>query len=415
MSATATTFSGLTSNVLKRIWPQSEIQNLMYEDSPLHAFTEKDSSWAGYTREIVLQYANGGGHSPSFTVAKETKSTNQFGKMSVELADLYALWSVEHKAILASRNDKGAVVKALENATKGALKKVKRDVCWMLHGNGGGSIGRVSTSTTLTSTTLKFRESRTLRNIEIGDHLQLASDDGRGGAGVRAGDALEVTAKDPENLQVTVNQAISTAIPTATTSDYVFLKGFYGTAMEGLESYVPESAPGVGDVPAAIWGMPRTADTRRLGGIRVGGKNLLIQDAIKKGLKVARDEGASIDLILMGTDEFYSLETQLGTSVQRVQRKAADVGFEGVKFITGGSKPVEVYMDPDCKSNVIWLLQSDTWTMSSMGEYPDFIGMGGERFIQEEASPTFEGRVGGYGQFYCDAPGYNVRLDLTVA
>lgn len=413
MPASATTFSGLTSSVLKKIWPQSEIQNLMYEDSPLHAFTNKDTSWTGNTREIIMQYANGGGHSPDFTVAKETKSTNQFGKMSVELADLYALWSVEHKAILASRTDKGAVVKALENATKGALKKVKRDVCWMLHGNGGGSIGRLASTTSGTS--LIFREARTLRNIEIGDYLQLASDDGRAGAGVRAGDALKVTAKDVENLTVTVDQAYTTAIPTATTSDYVFLKGFYGAAMEGLETYVPESAPGVGDVPTSVWGMSRTADTRRLGGIRVGGRGLLIQDAIKKALKVARDESASTDLILMSTDDFYSLESSLGSSVQRVQRKVAEVGFDGVKFVAGGSKPIEVYMDPDCKANIVWLLQTDTWTMSSMGDYPDFLGMNGERFIQEEASPTFEGRVGGYGQFYCDAPGYNVRLDLTAA
>lgn len=415
MAATATTFSGLTSNVLKKIWPQSEIQNLMYDDAPLHAFVTKDTSWTGYTREIVLQYANGGGHSPDFTVAKRNKSTNQFGKMSVELADLYGLWSVEHKAMLATRNDKGAVVKALESATKGALKKIKRDVCWMLYGNGGGAIGRVSTSTSTGSTTLVFRDAKSLRNIEINDYLVFASDDGRANAGVRAGDPVKVTAKDYSAASVTVDQALSTAVSGITTSDYVFLEGFYGAATEGLESYVPETNPGVSDAPTSIWGMTRTTDVWRLGGIRVGGKGLLVQEAVKKALKIGRDQGASPDLCMMSTDDFYSLEMSLGTSVQRVQRKVAEVGFEGIKFISGGSKPMEVYMDPDCPTNIVWLLQSDSWTYSSMGEYPDFLGMNGEKFIQEEASPTFEGRVGGYAQLYCDAPGYNVRLDLTAA
>jgi len=415
MAATATTFSGLTGNVLKRIWPQSEIQNLMYDDAPLHAFLNKDQTWTGYTREIVLQYANGGGHSPDFTVAKRNKSTNQFGKMSVELADLYGLWSVEHKAMLATRNDKGAVVKALESATKGALKKIKRDVCWMLYGNGGGSIGRVSTSTTLASTTLVFRDAKSLRNIEINDYLVLSSDDGRGGAGVRAGDPLKVTAKDYSAASVTVDQNISTAISGATTADYVFLEGFYGAAMEGLESYVPEDDPGSGNVPTSIWGMSRSADLWRLGGIRVGGKGLLVQEALKKALKVAKEQGASPDLCMMSTDDFYSLEMSLGSQVSRTERKVQGVGFEGIKIVSGSGKPLEVYMDADCPTNIVWLLQSDTWTFSSMGEYPDFLGMNGEKFIQEEASPTFEGRVGGYAQLYCDAPGYNVRLDLTAA
>lgn len=410
--ATATQYSGLTGTVLKRIWPQDAIQDLMFEDSPLFAMLPKDQSWSGYTREIVMQYAHGGGHSPDFGVAKANKGTNAFGKMSVELADLYALWSVEHKAILASRNDKGSLVRALENATKGALKKLKRDISWMLYGNGGGSIGRVSTSTTLSSTTLTFRDAKTLRNIEIGDYLVLSSDDGRGGAGVRSG-RVKVTAKDYPNASVTVDVATSTAISAASTSDYVFLEGFYAAALKGVEFYVPEANPGSGSVPAAAWGMTRTADTYRLGGIRVGGKGLLIQEAIKKALKVAKDHGAGVDKLIMSTDDFYSLELSLGTQLRYVDAKVGNVGFTGIKFVSGGSKPLEVFMDADCQTNTIWGLQMDTWQFSSMGEYPDFLGLNGEKFHQEEASPTVEGRAGGYAQLYTDAPGFNFRLDMT--
>ena len=399
------------SAILKKIWPQDAIQDLFYEEAPLVAMLPKRTDWSGSTMEVVLQYGQVNGRSAKFANAKANKQASKKTKMSVETSDNFAVWSVDHKLIQQTRNDKGSLVRALESETKSAMKKFKRSVCWQVYGNGGGAIGQGATSTTTSSTTLVFRSSQSLRNLDVGDVLNFASDDGSGTspAGVYNG-SVEITAVDPESLTVTVTPALTTGCPQITTSSYVFIDGDYGAALYGVDAYVPGTAP-----TTTLWGMTRTTQKRRLGGIRVGGKGLLIQEAVKKALKVAKDEGASTSHIFMSTDDFYNLEMNLGTTRQYVDEKVGSVGFTGIQFVGGGSKPVKVFADADCPVNIIRGFQMDTWTMHSMGEYPDFLNLGSDRYMQEEASNSFEGRIGGYCQLYTDAPGYNFRLDLTAA
>lgn len=397
------------SAVLKKIWPQDSMQDMFYDEAPLLAMLPKDTSWSGTSREILVQYGQGGGRSTNFARAKANKNPTKVSKMSVETADNFCLWSVDHKFITLSRNDKGAIVRALESQTKSSMKKFKRSLCWMIYGNGGGSIGQVSTATTLSSTTLKFRSASSFRKVDIDDVLTFASDDGVDNGGARTGSVL-VTAVDPEALTVTVTPALNVGVSGITTADYVFIDGDYNNVLKGVEAYVPATAP-----TSTIWGMARTPNKRRLGGIRVGGKGLLIQEAVKKALKVAKDEQASTSHIFMNTQQFLDLELSLGSSKRYCDEKVGSVGFTGIEFVNGGSKPVKVFPDADCDENVIRGFQMDTWTLASAGEYPDFLNINGNRYEQEEASNSFEGRIGGYAQLYTDAPGLNWRLDLTSA
>ena len=397
--------------ILKKIWPQDAVQDLFYEEAPLVAMLPKRTDWSGSTQEIILQYGQINGRSNGFQQAKANKQASKKTKMSISTSDNFALWSVDHKLIAQSRNDKGAVVRALESETKSAMKKFKRSVCWQVYGNGGGAIGQVATSTTVSGTALVFRSAQSLRNIDVGDILVFSLDNGDPSAtqlGTLPG-SVEVTGVDPETLTVTVSPALNSGCPTITTACFVFPDGDYGTAIYGLDAYVPATAP-----TTSLWSMSRTASKRRLGGIRVGGKGLLIQEAVKKALKVAKDEGASTSHIFMSTDDFYNLEMNLGSGKQYCDEKVGSVGFTGIQFVSGGSKPVKVFADADCPVNVIRGFQMDTWTMHSIGEYPDFLTMGSDRYMQEEASNSFEGRIGGYAQLYTDAPGYNFRLDMTA-
>jgi hypothetical protein len=409
--ASAATVSNMAS-VLKTIWPQSEINDLMFDEAPLLAMMPKDTSWSGQYQDIIVPYGATNGRSANFARAKANKQNSKKTKMHIETSDNFSIWSVDHKLITLSRNDKGAIVKALQEETKQAMRKFKRSLCYMIYGNGGGSIGRVSTSTTLSSTTLTFRSARTLRYIEKGDVLKLASDDGNptaSQAGVRAG-SIEVTAINFDSTAATVTPAISTGIPTAATSDYVFIDGDYGAALYGVDAYVPTTAP-----TTSIWTMDRTLDNWRLGGIRVGGKNMLIQEAVKKALKEAKNRGAKITHIFMSTDDYYNLEMALeGTRRREASTKVGNVGFTGLEFVGGGSNPVEVYPDADCPANQIYGLNLANWKLHSAGEYPDFLNINGNRFEQEETSNSFEGRAGGYAQVYTEMPGENFVLDLTA-
>lgn len=396
------------ANILKKVWPRDELEKMFFTNHPLFAMLPKDTSWAGDVRAIQVQYGVTAGRSSTFANAKANKNPSLVARMNVETADNFCVWSIDHKLITLSRNDKGAIVRALEFETKNAMEKFKRSTGMMVFGNGGGSIGRLRSDVTLAGTTFTLNTTRDARKFEVNDVLKLASTDGTSGS-VRAG-SLTVTAVNRKTGVVTVDQNISTGVPTAAASDYIFIEGDFGNWVKGVDFYVPSSDPST-----TAWGMTRTADPIRLGGLRVGGKNMLIEEAIKKALTEAYYEEAEISHIMMNPSDFNSLDLSLGSQRRYADEKVGSVGFTGLQFVSGTmSGPVKCFQDPDCPQNVIYGLTMDTWTFASAGDYPDWLNMNGNRYEQEESSNSFEGRIGGYAQMYTTAPGKTFRLDLTA-
>lgn len=411
--ATAASVSNYAA-VLKTIWPQSEIEDLFYKESPLFAMLPKDTSWTGEARVVAVQFGQTNGRSANYARAQANTNRSKMSKMTITTSDNFSIWQVEHKLMVLSRNEKGSIVKAIEQETKAAMKKFKRSLGYMVYGNGGGAIGQIASTVTLASTTLTFRSDVTMRQIDQGDWLTFSADDGTGGGGIRGGATrLEVTAVDPETRSVTVSANLNT-VTGITVNDYVFIDGDYGAALYGVSAYVPTTAPST-----AIWGMTRTTSKRRLGGIRVSGLTLQIHEAVKKALTVASKEGASISHIFMSPDDWLSLELTLGTQVRRGDEKVtAKVGFGFIEFTNpASSSSVKVFADADCPPGLVYGLDMSTWTLASAGEYPDILDTYGNKMDYLQAgvtAPTFEGRIGGYAQLYTDAPGYNFVLTLNA-
>lgn len=396
--------------ILKRIWPRDEMEEMFLTNHPFYAMVPKETDWSGDIRVIPVQYGVTNGRSSTFADAKSTKGATKVLRMNVETADNFALWSVDHKLIALSRNEKGAVVRALEHETKGAMQKFKRSLGMMVFGNGGGSIGRMPSTQTLTATTTTLTNVRDARKFEVGDVVVLSIDDGAQSApaGVKNG-SLTVSAVNRKTGVITFDGAINAGVGTVAVSDYIFPKGDYGNWIKGIDTYVPSSDPST-----TIWGMARTADPIRLGGLRVGGLNLLIEEAVKKALTESYYEDAEITHLFMNPSDFNNLDLSLGSQRRYADEKVGSVGFTGLQFVSGSNaQPVKCFQDPDCPASVIYGVQMDTWKFSSAGEYPDFLNINGNRYEQEEASNSFEGRIGGYAQMYTTAPGKNFRLDLT--
>jgi hypothetical protein len=162
--------------------------------------------------------------------------------------------------------------------------------------------------------------------------------------------------------------------------------------------------------------MERVSNPDRLAGIRVGGKQLMIEEAIKKMLKRCTDSNAAITHIFCNTAQFNDLDMSLGTRRRYADEKVGSIGFTGIEFATrGGGRPIRVFEDPDCPENILHGLRLDSWVLSSMGKYPDFLTADGKEYITEESNNSWEGRIGGYAQLYTTAPGWNARLDLTAS
>lgn len=407
----AATVSNMSA-LLKDIW-HSSLEQSFYEESPLLAMVPKDTGWSGNSYEVVISYGPTNGRSTAFDVALATRKNSKTTKMVATTNDNYVIWSIDHKLIQLSRNDAGAVERALTTELEGATTKFKRSLCWMLYGNGGGAVARVSTTVSPSGSTVTLADRRKARNLEPGDQVEFYSNDGAmyAAAGTNRGVILEVQSVALQAGTVTFTSAVPAAVATG---DYIVPLGDYRNAIYGLDAYISNVADAsVG----TLWTMDRTLSRHRLAGVRVGGKGLQIEDAVKRALVRAGDAGAKPSHIFMNTDDYYSLEManqtkKLGSALNE---KVGAIGFSGLMFVRPGGGEVRVYPDSDCPKNIIYGLKLDDCVLRTAGPMPDFLTLNGNKYDMEPAANAFQGRMGGYGQFIIHNPGQHFVLDMTLA
>jgi hypothetical protein len=398
-------------DILKKIW-HNKLESVWYEDAPFLAMVPKDTGWTGDTFEVVLAYGMPAGRSCTFSTALSQRAASTVDKMSITRSRNFGIWSVDQELIAITKKDAGAVEEAFKGETERTIKKLKRSMCWMLWGDGGGAIGQLSAAPAANVITLNDKSK--VRNFEIGDVL--VAYDGSGAIYTTAptvrngGATATVTAVDFEAGTVTVDSA-----PGAwTTSDYLFPAGDFQSCFVGVKAYVPNVAT---SSTGTLFGLLRTSQRQRLAGLRVGGKGMSIEAAVKFALTKGTMAGATPSHIFMNPTDYYALEMsnqskKLGSPLSE---KVGTVGFSGLVFTKPGGGDIRVYPDADLDANLIYGLDLSKWKLRTAGAFPDFLTANGQQYDLEPTANALMGRVGGYGQLICTNPGANWVCDLTLA
>jgi hypothetical protein len=408
-----------TSNVpliLKDLWVDG-VEDYLYEDRPLFAMVEKDTSWSGLRLHVTCKYANGSSVSSKFDVAKRNKRINKYAAMEVETADLFALWSVDNKLITLSRDQKGSLVRYLDEATTDAAEKFRRRTAWQLWGNGGGAAAQMSAKS---GTDITLANPHNVRNFDIGDIIEFATDDGRGGAGV-LDEVREISEIDEDNGILTLTETVET-IAGITATCFLFHEGDYGDddhVIKGVTAYTCLEDPGTGDEPDAIWGMTRSTFLTRLGGHRMTpSANLIVVEAIKEMLTKCFRRSINTSHLFCSPEIFNEVEMSIDSSVRRTEQKIGQVGFEGLSFTSQTGKTVKLFADSDIPlgpdgEELVFALNMDKWKFHTAEEWGQWLTADGQKkFMTEENTNTREGRLGGYGNLYTRRPGDQAVLLL---
>lgn len=403
--------------ILKNVW-QNDIYDFMYEDQPFLGLVDKDTSWDGLYHMITVEYGGMAGRSANFDDAQGNKSPPKYKQMQVLTRDNFALWSVDHKLITLSRNDRGALVRALVESTEKATSKLKRSSCWAFWRNGGGAVGKIAA---IAGSTVTLVDKNDIRNYDLDDVIQISADDGTGGAGVHVG-SLTVSGLDEDLGVITFSADVVATVALAAAGDFLFHKGDYNKMFLGVPAYVTPSAPGVGGVPISIWGMDRSDFPTRLAGSRFTGTVATAEDSIKAALAAAHRRNIKVTHLFASPEIYNAIEGNLGAQRRYVDEKAGTVGYKALEFTSQGGKTVKMYSDADMPKSADGLTQyvhglnMDTWKFHTADEYPmwlNTIAKGGGKFMVEQNANQTEGRLGGYGQLYTKAPGQNFVLGLT--
>ena len=360
---------------------------------------------------MPLQYTNPQGASATFSKAQANKTAINYEQFLMTRRSDYALHSIDSQAIMASANDDGSFVRGLKNDLDSLRRTAIRSLARSLFRGGTGSIGQVNA--TVTGTTLTLTNVRDIVNFEKGMVIQFAATDG--GTLRDSGEEITIVSVDRGAGSMVVLSAAGgsglTHISALAENDYIVRSGDNALVFEGLRSWIPSTV-----AATSFYGVDRTADSTRLGGLRLDASAMSIEEGLIQAAAEVQSVGGMPDMVWMNPIRVSDLIKELGDRRRYSDVKSADgnFGFKALTLATPAGE-VNVASDQNCQINVAWMLQSDTWELKTLGDVAQLLSEDGNQFLRESTSDSYEIRIGTYGNTICTAPGWNIAITLPTA
>ena len=387
---------------LKQHYTNERIENMVYKDNPFLAMVAKYEDFGGENLKLPIKYGIPQGRSATFSDAQANKTNTQLKAFLLTRQADYSLASIQNETIEASKGNANAFMEAATVEIDGAIESATRSLAIACYGDGSGAIGQVL-ATTSSVATFTLKQIDDVTNFEVGMQLKLNAT--KTGSSGTLSTAVTVDGINRDTGVITLSAAAS-----LTADHFIYQEGDYDAKIKGLNAWVPSSAPGSTD---SFFGVNRSSDATRLGGIRFDGSSLPIEEALIGGASRVAREGGKPDVCFMNYSNFADLEKALGSKVSYVDVKASpEIGFRGI-LVHGPRGPIKVIPDQNCPNGVAYMLQMDVWKLYSLGKAPKILDSDGLKFLRESTADAVEARIGYYAQLGCRAPGFNVRVALS--
>ena len=397
MALNMTTFAA----ALKQHYTNERIENMVYKDNPFLAMVAKYEDFGGENLKLPIKYGIPQGRSATFSDAQANKTNTQLKAFLLTRQADYSLASIANETIEASKGNANAFMEAATVEIDGAIESATRSLAIACFGDGSGAIGQVL-ATTSSVATFTLKQIDDVTNFEVGMQLKLNAT--KTGSSGTLSTAVTVDGINRDTGVITLSASAS-----LTADHFIYQEGDYDAKIKGLNAWVPSSAPGSTD---SFFGVNRSSDATRLGGIRFDGSSLPIEEALIGGASRVAREGGKPDVCFMNYSNFADLEKALGSKVSYVDVKASpEIGFRGI-LVHGPRGPIKVIPDQNCPKDVAFMLQMDVWKLYSLGKAPKILDSDGLKFLRDSTADSVEVRVGYYAQLGCRGPGYNVRVAL---
>jgi hypothetical protein len=386
------------SAITKERYPADEVQRMSYKNRPLFAMLEKDESFTGELMKVPQQYGNPQNRSTKFSQAKAGTSSSSYEAFKIERVKNYSFASIDNETILATENDDGAFLRALESEMDGAFEAIANDLGQTVWGDGTHTIGVISAVNTTTKVITLVNESDSV-NFEVGMSLEFSDD--LTGTTVHSG-AAQVSAVDRENGTVTYAGVVAGIAA----DDYIFPAGDKNSALSGVGAWIPYGSNRATALAASYWGVTRSTDPTRLGGWYKDFSTLPIEEALSKFVALLGREGGNPDVIFLNPMDWDELKRSLGSKVQYVNKMIAQVGFQGIQIV-GYNGVLECYADRWVPYGYASVMQMNTWKLCSLGPVIRTFNTDGLLMLRSQTSDGVDIQINSYAQLKCNAVGYN--------
>lgn len=408
------------------------MKNIVYAKNPWLAMIPKNESPDGFAGKYIpvpLEYGNPQGRAHTFTNAQNQQTASDVVSYFVYAVQDYQLVTITNLLMEQTKSNAGAFVDEASRTLDNGFRNISNNMAFELFAGGTATRGQVSTAgTTAVGTTLTFvlANPQTVVQFEVGMTLQGTATDGGAaltgsGATVLAAQVTAVNRGTGAITAVVVQDTYSATWPAGTFLQVYGDIGIGGATtvagmlgLSGLAAWVPAVDPPSTD---NFWGVNRSADVTRLGGLRYNATSQSISEGLTNALAYGNREGAAFDLIIVDFVSYSTLVNELGAKVQYVMLEHDDVevAFEAIHFHSAYGK-IPVLADRSCQAQTAWCLTTDTWKLRTLGKAPHILtyGMEGLEGLRVGNADALEIRIAYYGNVICSAPGWNMQVALSA-
>lgn len=392
--------------ILKEYYSTQRVTQMTYKDAPLYAMLTKVKDFRGRIYPLPMRVTNPQGRAAVFSNAQAQKVGSNYKEFSLTRARDYSLASISSEAIMASENDAGAFLRLATAEIDGALDSLKRSLGWSIYGDGSGSLGLIASYTLVSgASTITLSQVEDIVKFEIGQTLEV-----RNGATLRSystGVTSSVVIKVDRDLGVVTLSATSITGSDIVANDTSNVVGDYNVKLTGLAGWIPKVTP----TNTLFFGVDRTSDVTRLGGVRNSAIGKPMDEALIDAARRAGREGGAPDYGFLGFNRYAQLEKTLGSRLIYSDVQVAGVGFRGIE-LSGPAGKIVIMPDRDCPESTGYLLQMDTWALYSLKEPVQILDMDGNKMLRESSADAYEIRCASFSQLGCTFPGANVVINF---
>jgi hypothetical protein len=394
---------------LKTLYPGDKIEKLIYADRPILAMIPKDEGFFGDSSKETLMYGNPQNISATFATAQGLNSNSEYKAFLLTRVKKYGFGFVDNETIKASSNDKGAFLKALSEEMDNAISGVGQAIAVDLARDGSGALAqRASASTNV----ITLSSPEDARNFEVGMSVSAAA--AKSSGGLRTG---STTVAAVDSILGTITLTSAAAITSFADDDYLFRTGDRNSCIAGIQDWLPYDDRAT-ELAASYFGVVRSANPTRLGGVATDLSALPIEQAVSRAVTLVEAEGGSPDYCFLNYEDFEDLRNALGSKVQYVeavtsgsQTKYGTIGFSGIG-IHGSKGKVTVLADRTVVPGRCYMLTTKCWKLRSLGPLMDVFDTDGLPFLRQASADGVEIRITSYANLVCRAPGWNGQFKI---
>lgn len=404
--------TGFLPYLYERWLRSDDAQLALLNKCPLLGLLVKTKKGGKYVHVPILQ-TGAQGRSATFATAVANATASVPKAFDVTYVSNYAIIKVEGDIIDDASGNENALYDALDHEMKAGLANLAKDMRLNIYNNTGGARGQVGTYVA-SATTFTLADPEDAVHLEVGMMLEADTTDGTSGT-KHSGDEA-ITAINRQTGVVTAAQAWDTGITGFAADDYIFEAGDFGAKMAGLLAWIPASAPGA----TAFYGVDRSVDTERLGGVRYTGTGETLENALLNGAAQVELLGGEVSHFFCNPIKWAQVVQSLGadrlnriTTVKGSTPRGAEIGYDAVMVVTqNGLKPL--ISDPGCHKKYIMGLNLDTLELpysAESGEFIHIVETDGQK-IRRGSGDDWQADLKVRCNLTCNNPGSNVRITV---